>query len=290
MKKNNQPLVLYEYVDYRSYLKDFFSAQKRLNKGFTHRYFAKLAGFSSSSFCLHVMDGRKNLSVESIQKVITALGLEGRAAGYFEALVQYNQAKTLHDREFHYSRLNKIRKGTTFYRIKKHQFILYSEWYYSVIRELAVYSDWNGDYERLGGMVVPALSAALAKKSVDALLDAGLLIKEADGTFRHNSPIVSAETAPAIVVNKLKKDFLLKALEAEEKFQKPAKYSSSATLAMSAHSIEKAKEMIDELRQTLLIMAMQDRDVDQVYQVNFQMFPLSGPIKKGKDVNNEPIT
>jgi uncharacterized protein (TIGR02147 family) len=290
MKNSNPPLLLYEYVDYRSYLKDFFSAQKRSNKGFTHRYFAKLAGFSSSSFCLHVMDGRKNLSGASIQKVIAALGLEGRAAGYFEALVQYNQAKTLHDREFYYSRLNKIRKGTTFYRITKHQFILYSEWYYSVIRELAVYSDWNGDYERLGGMVVPVLSAALAKKSVDALLDAGLLIKDADGTFRHNSPIVSAETAPAVVVNKLKKDFLLKALEAEEKFQKPVKYSSSATLAMSARSIEKAKEMIDELRQALLIMAMQDKDVDQVYQVNFQMFPLSGPIKKCKDVNNEPIT
>jgi hypothetical protein len=59
---------------------------------------------------------------------------------------------------------------------------------------------------------------------------------------------------------------------------------------MSARTIEKAKEMIDELRQTFLIMAMKDRDVDQVYQVNFQMFPLSGPIKKGKDVNNEPIT
>jgi uncharacterized protein (TIGR02147 family) len=75
---------------------------------------------------------------------------------------------------------------------------------------------------------------------------------------------------------------MLKAIEAEEKFRKPAKYSSSATISMSMQSFNKAKGMIDELRQHLLTMALNDSDVDQVFQVNFQIFPLSEPIKKIK--------
>jgi uncharacterized protein (TIGR02147 family) len=288
--ENKQTRAIYEYEDYRSYLRDFFSAQKESNKNFTHRYFAKMAGFSSSSFCLHVMNGRKNISGESIQKFIIALGLKGKAARYFEALIRYNQNKKLYDRELYFSQLNKIRRGTKFYRVNKRQFVLYSEWYFSVIRELAVHSDWNGDYRRLGNMVVPPLSEEKTKKAVETLIDVGLLIKNDYGTLRQNFPVVSAQAAPAFVVNKLKKDFLFKALEAEEKFRKPAKYSSSATLSMSMRSFEKAKVMIDDVRQALLTMAMNDMEVDQVFQVNFQMFPLSGPIKKSLEVKNASLT
>jgi len=279
--------AIYSYEDYRCFLRDYFTHQKNADRGFTHRSFAKTAGFSSSSFCMHVMDGKKNLSEESIQKLKTALGLEGTAARYFEALVLYNQAKTLREREFQFSELNKIRKNTLYYKVNKRQFVLYSEWYFSVIRELAVYSDWNGDFQLLGSMVVPPLSAEKARKAVATLLDAGLLLYNDDGTLRQNSPIVSAERAPAVVVNRLKKDFMLKAIEAEEKFRKPAKYSSSATLSMSMSNFEKAKKMIDELRQQLLTMAINDVEVEQVFQVNFQMFPLSGQLKKNKVVKND---
>jgi uncharacterized protein (TIGR02147 family) len=282
----NPPPILYRYEDYRLYLQDFFAYKKATVPGFTHRGFAKLSGFSSSSFCLHVMQGHKNLSEDSIQKLLEAMNLEGSAARYFEALVHYNQAKTFHDREFFFSDLNKIRRKTLFYRVNKHQFILYSEWYFSVIRELAVYSSWNGDYQLLGSMVVPPLSAEKARKAVDALVQSGLLLYNENGTLCQNSPVVSADDAPAVIVNKLKKDFMLKALEAEEKFRKPAKYSSSATISMSMQTFNKAKGMIDELRQQLLTMALNDNEVDQVFQVNFQMFPLSEPIKKCTENKN----
>ena len=273
-----QPHSIFFYEDYRSYLKEYFTFRKKADRGFTHRSFALHAGFSSSSFCLHVMNGRKNISGTSVRKLVAALGLEGAAARYFEALVRYNQAKTIHDRERYFSEMNQIRRNTRFYRVGKRQFILYSEWYFPVIRELAVYSDWHGDYRVLGKMVQPPLSQEKARKAVDALIDAGLLINNEDGTLRQNSPVVSAENAPAVIVNKLKKDFLLKAIEAEETFRKPAKYSSSATLSMSMRNFEKAKGMIDELRHQLLTMAMDDHEVEKVFQVNFQLFPLSGPV------------
>ena len=287
MKLNKIIAKIFEYENYRAFLRDYFIEQKKLMKMFSHRFFAKRAGFSSSSFCSHVMDGKKNLSVKSIDKMITGLDLEGKAARYFETLVLYNQAKTLHERELYFTQLSKVRKSTKFYRVNKKQFIFYDKWYYSVIRELAVYSNWNGDYEKLGKMVIPPVSKEKAKKSVNTLIEIGLLKKDDKGNYHQSSKVITGESAPPVAINKLKKEFLFKAVDSEEKFKKPHKYSSSATLSMSMKSYEKAKKMIDELRRQILVMAMDDSKVEKVFQANFQMFPLTKQLENPREVDDE---
>ena len=287
MKLNKTTSKIFEYENYRSFLKDYFSEQKKLKKIFSHRYFAKMAGFSSSSFCSHVMDGKKNLSVKSIFKMIAGLELQGKAAQYFETLVMYNQASTLHERELYFTLLNKIRKSTKFYRVNKKQFVFYDKWYYSVIRELVVYSDWQGDYVKLGKMVIPPISGEKAKKSVEMLLEIGLLKMDNKGRYHQSSKVITGESAPPVAINKLKKEFLFKAIDSEEKFKKPHKYSSSVTLSMSMKNYKKAKKMIDELRRQLLVLAMDDPKVDKVFQANFQMFPLTQHLDDAKEAGDD---
>lgn len=287
MKLNKIIAKIFEYENYRAFLRDYFIEQKKLKKMFSHRFFAKRAGFLSSSFCSHVMDGKKNLSVKSIDKMITGLDLEGKAARYFETLVLYNQSKTLHERELYFTQLSKVRKSTKFYRVNKKQFIFYDKWYYSVIRELAVYSNWNGDYGKLGKMVIPPISREKAKKSVNTLIEIGLLKKDDKGNYHQSSKVITGESAPPVAINKLKKEFLFKAVDSEEKFKKPHKYSSSTTLSMSMKSYEKAKKMIDELRRQILVMAMDDSKVEKVFQANFQMFPLTKQLENPREVDNE---
>ena len=275
MKTNTTILKIFEYDNYRTFLKDLFFELKKSNKAFTHRYFARAAGFQSSSYCSHVMDGKKNLSPESIKKMSAGIGLDGKAARYFENLVLYNQAKSLQNRELYFGQLVKLRKSASFYRVNKNQFVLYEEWYYSVIRECAVYGDWNGDFEKLGTTIVPPISKEKAKKAVDALLEVGLLIKDETGRYRQSSAIISAEAAPPVIVNKLKKEFLVKALESEENFSKPDRYSSSATISMSLRNYDRAKNMVDDVRKEILAMAAGDTNVEKVFQANFQIFPLT---------------
>ncbi len=153
--------------------------------------------------------------------------------------------------------------------------MFYDEWYYSVIRELAVYSRWDEDYHRLGALVVPPISAEKAKKAVATLITIGLLKRNPDGTYQQSSKVITGDDAPPVALKKLKKDFMLKAVDSEEKFDRPYKYSSSVTLSMSMESFEKAKKLIDSVRRELLVMAMDDPKVEKVFQANFQMFPLS---------------
>lgn len=46
---------LFDYDNFRTFLKDYFEEQKRMRAVFSHRFFAAKAGFSSSSYCLNVL-------------------------------------------------------------------------------------------------------------------------------------------------------------------------------------------------------------------------------------------
>ena len=110
----SMPVVerLYEYDDYRQFLRDSSDEQKRYRTFFSHRYFMRRAGLSSPSFCMDVIQGKFNLTINTISKVIHGLGLKGRAVSFFEALVGYNQAKNRQERDRFHEDLARIRKAS----------------------------------------------------------------------------------------------------------------------------------------------------------------------------------
>jgi uncharacterized protein (TIGR02147 family) len=283
LDKNNIVLnEIYRFDNYRAFLKEFFNEQKKIKNCFSHRYFAQKAGFNSSSFCAHVMDGKRNLSPNSLPKMIQGLGLKGKSAQFFENLVFFNQSKTLEERENFFHSLEKIRKSTDYYRVNHQQFAYYDEWYYPVIRELAVYANWSEDYNMLANLVRPKISPDKARRAVQELLDIGIIHKVSPGVYQQNSEVLVAENIPASIIRKSRKEFMLRAVEACENLGPKERHISSVTVAMSAESYRKLSKKIDEFRKQILDEAVNDPQVDAVYQINFQAFPLSEDIPRAK--------
>jgi uncharacterized protein (TIGR02147 family) len=266
---------LFEYDNYRFFLRDYFQEQKRQQAVFSHRYFARRAGFSSSSFCAHLIDGKRNLTANSLRKLLKGLGLSGRTAGYFENLVYFNQARTVEDREHYFRALERLRKSTQLYRVNQRQFAYYDEWYYPVVRELAVYSDWVGDYAKLGRLIRPAISADKARQAVDLLVDIGLLRRRADGSCEQSAESLTAESVPGSVTRKVRKEYLLRALEAVEGLPLEQRHIAGVTAAMSQKTYRESMAKLDEIRRSILDAAADDDAVEGVYQFNFQAFPVS---------------
>ncbi len=266
---------VYGYDNYRFFLRDFFREQKRLKSVFSHRYFARRAGFSSSSFCAHVIEGKRNLTAESMRKMLKGLGLTGKAAVYFESLVYYNQARTVDDREHFFRQLERLRKSTTFYRVNQRQFAYYDEWYYPVIRELAVYGNWRGSYAALGRLVRPPVPPEKARAAVETLVEVGLLERRPDGSFAQSAQAVTAEDVPWNVTRKTRKEFVLRAIEAMETLPVDKRHIAGATVAMSEEAYRRVAQRLDEVRREILAAATEETQVNGVYQVNLQAFPVS---------------
>ena len=129
---------LFDYDDFRKFMQDYFDEQKKMRAVFSHRFFAAKAGFSSSSYCLNVIRGRFNLTPKSIEKISKAMDFEPLQKAYFEALVQYNQARQVDERDQAWKQILQIRKQIEFTHVTTREQAYFSKWYYPIVRELAV--------------------------------------------------------------------------------------------------------------------------------------------------------
>ena len=83
-----KPPDVFEYLDYRKYLKDFVEFA-RANRRYSVRRFAQQVGFKSSGFLNMVISGRRNLTGGSAKKVATGFHLNIRESDFFFSLIQF---------------------------------------------------------------------------------------------------------------------------------------------------------------------------------------------------------
>lgn len=271
--------TIFQYDDYRAFLNDFFRAKKMERRSFSQRNFAKKTGFKAHNFCTLVMNGSRNLSASSIQKLIRGLGLRGKAATFFENLVNLNQATTPADKEYFYQRIKMVGKTAEFFQVDKEQYFFYEKWYYPVVRELMVLADWKNDYSQLARMVRPPIHPAEAQRAVELLLETSMVSKSADGRFHLNHEFVTSQSVPALIKAKARRDVLLKGIETIDSIDPLQKYAAYSTVAMSTRLYGEVRAMLDEVREKILSMVAEDTALDEIYEVVFQVFPVSSMSK-----------
>jgi uncharacterized protein (TIGR02147 family) len=275
---------VFRYDDYRMFLKDFFEEQKKIRKAFTQRFFAQKAGFSAHSFCPLVIQGKRSLTGESTERIIAAIKLESEAAEYFRTLVRYNQAKSAQEKQELFVRLKQLREKTRFGRLDKKAYPFFDKWYYPVVRSLAAYSDWAGDYRKLAKMVRPPIPVDEARTAVEALVAAGMLIQKNSSQYTVKSNKITTADVPAIVRNKNRRDILQQCIYNTETLSPDERYLAYTTLATTEKTFKKIKEYLDTVRKNVIDMVMADERNEKVYELVFNVVPFSD---KFASVRNE---
>ena len=81
-----------EYQNYREFMCDYYEERKRTSV-FSWREFSRLAGFTSSNYLQLVCNGKSRLSKNGVERVASAMELEGVDRDYFRAMVLFGDAK-----------------------------------------------------------------------------------------------------------------------------------------------------------------------------------------------------
>ena len=279
---NNVLDRIFEFDNYRQFLREYFAEQKKLKSFFSNRYFARKAGFTSPSFLSHVIEGKRNLTLESLEKLLAGMELTGRWAAYLKTLVRFNQTKTAKERLLVFSEMTRLRRRFSAHQLDISHYAYFTAWYFPDLRELAVPADWKGNYKVLASMLRPPISAEKAKKAVETLLELGLLEQQPDGTLSQASQAVLADDVPKSVRRQFRMEMLMRGMEALEKAEPDSRgtlrsqHISGATVAMSEKSFQDLSAMMDEFRKKVLEIAVEDEKVERIYQFSFLAFPLSG--------------
>lgn len=267
---------IFTYTDYRKYLKDMFEMMKNESKSFSHRQFAKRAGFRSSNYVLLVIQGKRNISSEAILKIAKALKLKKKESEFFENLVRFNQAKTDEERNFYYSKIADNREYSKSRPIEKGQYDYYSNWYVPVVREMVLMENFDESPAWIANNVTPKITEAEASGAIDLLLDLGLLVRGSDGTLGQSDPhIFSGDDVASLAIANFQRDMIELAGKSIDS-QRPAEREiGSLTFAVSKDKLTEAKKMIREFRSKIAGFLAEGEGADAVYQFNFQLFNIS---------------
>ena len=195
---------VYQFINYREYLKAYFKGRKKHDPKFSHRYLSRRLGLSSPNFIMMVMQNKRNLTRSLTFKISQEFKHDDKEAEYFENIVGFAQAKTNKEKDRYFNKMISLRRNCNVEKIEEHQYEYYSNWYNLAIRELVTYPDFNGDFKWLAKKVSPPITPSQAKRSVDLLLKLKL-IKRKGKSFIRSSSLISTgpEVSSLAIVNGL---------------------------------------------------------------------------------------
>jgi uncharacterized protein (TIGR02147 family) len=281
--KDHHMEPLSSYYDYRQYLKDFHEARKKAKPSYSYRNFCKDAGIKSPSLFLEVAQGKRNLTDLTLKAFIKGLRLKEYEARFFTLLVKFNQAGTAKEKEEYLEQMRGIIPTIKQKVTPLAHYAYYSKWYNSAIRELACTIDWKDDYLVLAKALRPRISKGEARESVKLLLDLGMIRKTKDNKYVQSNPtITTGPEVMSVAVRRLNYELAGMGRKAIMEMPPDQRDISSMIVGVSEKGYKKLKKEIQEFYRRVIYIADDDKESDQVFDVNVQLFPISE--KRSKDI------
>jgi len=276
-----QPEPIYTYRDYRMFLKDRFQQTKATNPVFSYRYFAKRAGYSSPNFLMLVIQGKRNLTEESIDRFSQALKLSARETKFFELLVNYAQAKDAERKQNYYQQLLAFPECARVRQLEKEQYEFLSTWYYPAILELVRLAEFQEDPNWIAGRLNHAVTPKQAREAIELLLKLKLLIRDEPGKLEiSDQPITTGEEAQFLAAYSYHEQVIAHARVALTEQTPEEREFGGMTMALSLEQLNKVKGMIRDFRKLVIhYLSKPQGDPTGVYQFNLQLFRLDAKEK-----------
>ena len=267
---------IFEYIDYRRYMQAFYDERKRTS-AFTWREFSRIAGFSSSNYMKLVCDGKSRLSKAGVERVADAMELDGGAKEYFREMVAFADARDEGKRRDAFAKMQVLAKENKVRTLAADAYAYFSKWYNPVLRELAPMNPGVKPME-LSKMCYPEVSATEIRKSLDFMVQAGLLQKQDEYHYRQAERVVTgvAGKVPP-TMRPMHRQMAELAIDALENIPVDERRFAGMTMGISRRTFMRIAHEVEMFRQRIIAVASEEKHAEQVYRLNLQLFPLTRP-------------
>ena len=278
--------AILEYQDYHAFLSDYYEERKRTS-AFSWREFAKIAGFVSPSYLKDVCCGKTNLSKVTMGRVAEAIGLVGHQVEYFEAMVQFGNAKTDDAKKKLLEQMQSIAVDHKVRIVDKDAFEYYDSWKNPVVRELAPLMPGAMPGE-IAKMCTQEISALEVRKSLAFLERAGFLKQIGENVYVQTEKSVegSKEGLP-LAIRSMHREMGTLAVDSLDRFTAEVRNVMGVTMGINHETYERVVHELEECRKKITAIAEECCDIRQVYRLNLQLFPLSKEVTKHEEIENE---
>lgn len=266
---------VFEYIDYRQFLKDFYVDAKKTRKYFSYRFFALRAGVNAPILLKMVIDGKRNLSRKTIDKFIKGVGLKEKEAVFFRNLVHFNQAKSSLEKQEYYRVLKSMTDQVPQHLMEEDHFDYFDKWYYSALREGVCQFDYKDDWNMIAHSVYPEISREDARKAVEWLVSRDIIRKLKNGRYEQtHKAITTRSQIRSTAVRNFNRTMIRLAERALDNFPVEERYASGITIGLTKEAYAMIESEIEGFRDRVVKIVDSLEKSDSVHQVNIQMFPL----------------
>ncbi|MCK9183263.1 MAG: TIGR02147 family protein [Fibrobacteraceae bacterium] len=266
---------IFNFLDYRAYILQYYLFHKQKHKGFSWRLLSHRAGFTSPVFLKLVAEGKRNLGLESIDAVGTALDLHGSEHSFWHHLVLFNQVTSSIEKQEHYLALHAMTGDIKSLKLMRGIQTFYGYWYIPAIRELISLYPFRDDFRLLADSLNPPISENEARYAVSVLVRLGLIRENQDGSWKQVPKALRSGTPlDRSVLLAYHREMLRLAGESLFKFDKNKRFVSSLTIGVSKECYEEILAETKAFKNKVLQLVHGDSHSDTVMQFCMQMFPL----------------
>jgi len=256
-------------------MQDFYDEKKRTS-AFSWREFASRAGYTSPVFLKLVCEGKNGLPQKKIPIVGAAMDLAGYELDYFKNLVIFNQGRRDADRKNAYEKMKAIAADHQVKTLSNDLYDYFSSWINPIVRELAPIMP-GATHTEIAKRFIPEVTVSQIEKSLEFLVGAGLLRRKPGGTYSMVEKSISSGNMDisSLAIRNFHKEMGNLALDSIENVPVDQRNFSSLTLGLTRSAYEEILKELSEFRRRAVAIATKSSDTEEVYQMNFQLFPLT---------------
>jgi len=271
-------ISVFNYSDYRQFLRDWYDEAQECDEKFSARNFARRAGLASPSFLKMVIDGKRNLAPERIDKFASALKLEDDERAFFTDLVLFCQAASSAEKNHHYQRMCRCRRFMDAHTLERERFEYFSRWHYAAIREMVGLPEFRDDPAWIAARLKPQISEAEAAEAIDVLERLGMVSRDGEGNLHlAQESVGTSDTVSSMHLLNFHRSMIRRASDSLGSLDTRDRNVSSLTAAISRKRFDEITKRINDFRKELRAMLEDCSDVpEEVFQINFQVFSLTG--------------
>lgn len=275
---------IYGYTNYRDYLAAFYQARKTSRRGYSYRQFSQQAGFSSPNFLKLVIEGKRNLSPQSVEQFIEALGLSAAMAAYFRCLVSLNQA--IDDEEKHelFQKLTRLTPPTRRYELEADAVEYIQHWIYPVLREMVSAGEFRDEPHWIERRLNGRIDLREITHALNFLRSRNFIAKDDQGRWQvKDDVVISSDEVRSLAVRSYHRRALEQAITMLEDLPMNQREFGALIFHLPEEDLGELKQKIKDIRKDLHQWAMEkakNKADSVVIQLNMQMFPQSKKVSK----------
>jgi uncharacterized protein (TIGR02147 family) len=262
---------VFQYEDFKSFLKDELERRTLRNTKYSLRAFARDLGVSFSRLS-EIFTKGEGISLSTARKIADNMRLSELEKDYFLKLVIAGHSRNRSIRENAIKSIQNYKTRRIFMSLRESYKELLSRWYYIALIEMV-------SVNRPKALPEIAKALEISEEEVTAALahlsDKGFIEKSEKGVWQKCTAFLKVEsTTPSHMIRGYHKEFLSKASRALENQPIKSRKYLSTVFAVKKERIDEARKELERFNESFLQKYTANQSADGVYAFSLQLFQI----------------